>query len=874
MQEPDTSTQAASATGAHACIPDRFREEAQRRPDAVALECDGRRWTYRELDSQSDQVATRLRGAGITPGGRVGLFLRRSPEWILSALATLKAGGVYVPLLPDWPERRLRELASASGIAVVTGASPNRPAWLDSAIPYLETASVETAPLQLSPGTVAITPEDPAYILFTSGSTGRPKGVLVPHRAVCRLAQGQQYVPFGPSLRCLHLSSPAFDATTFEVWGPLLSGGTCIVHSPQTPDLDLLERDLKASRANCVFLTTGLFNQVVDLRPQALAGICHLLTGGERLSESHARRALDLLPSTQLVHCYGPTEATTFETTGVIAPPGEWIEGRSVPIGRELAGTRGEVVDAAGNTLPDGEPGELVIGGDGIALGYLNDPELTAARFLPDPSDPTGKARRYRTGDRVRRLPDGQFEFLGRMDSQVKIRGHRIEPGDVESALRSHPSVRAAIVVDRPAPGGMRELVACIQCHEATAMDVSDLRNHLSERLPDFMIPAAFRVVDTWPLNAAGKVDRESLATGADAVRTGNGAHDEPRTPLEEILCREWAAVLGRPRVGIHDSFFDLGGQSLLALRLMARLRPALGRPVRLVDLFQQPTVAGLAALLDPASRPSALPSGIFKGRSTGVPWFHVPGVFGLEVLPPSIAEVVGRHRPYFDQLQFPGTDGRQPPLRDASAIAAALAGQIEEKYPEGPLCLSGFSFGGEVACELALHLGGRGRAVERVVLFDTCLKSGVRRRTPAARLQFLRGRIHAQPAGDRLAFVAAVIRTKFREKSRRWLGPQTAASKIRRRVERASVEAHATFRPRPCATPVCLIRGGLPSRHETGAWEKAPDNGWAAAHHPQFEVRQVACDHERVFIEPVSPEVLAVLEDLLSPSASTGGTG
>jgi surfactin family lipopeptide synthetase A len=852
-------------------LPARFAEQVARFPEAEALVCGSRRWTYRELDLLSDALARDLQSAGMGSGARVGLHLQRSPEWVVAALAVLKVGAAYVPLLPGWPGPRLRDLSEGAGVGLMVSDGASAPEWLPPGIRVVD-GSLRSGPLNscsvLPPS--SLTEESPAYLLFTSGSTGKPKGVLVPHRAVHRLVIGQNYVPFGSQLRCLHLSSPAFDASTFEVWAPLLNGGTCVVFPERHLDADLLEREVGSHRVNCLFLTTGLFNQIVDLRPSALKGVTDLLTGGEVLSEAHARKALEALPETRLIHCYGPTETTTFATAGLIPPVAEWSPDHPVPIGRPLPGTWCDVVDPEGQAVPDGEPGELYLGGDGVALGYGNDPQLTAARFVPDPADPSGRATRYRTGDQVRRLPDGRLVFLGRLDAQVKIRGHRIEPGEIEAVLSEHSTVRQAFVVARPAPGGVQELVACVQGHPGIAVEFEGLRRHLASRLPEYMMPAVFRALETIPLSSTGKVDRAALAAGPDLELLPAVPSVGPRTPLEILLCREWAAVLGRPEVGIHDNFFELGGQSLIALRLVGRLKQELKRPVRLADLFLHPTVAQFAeTLLEvPVSSAPVRVSSAFRGRETGTPWCHVPGVYGLEFLTPVLAKLIGSHRPYFDGFQYPGLDGLREPLHSVEAIAEALVLQLEGLYPEGPLWLSGYSFGGEVAHEMARRLEAKGRAVECVVLFDSCVRGAIRRRPLPEILQVLWGRMRARPPGARIAYLRRILVGKIGDAWSRISRPlRRAALSPQERVEAASLEAHATYQPQPYGGRVCLLRATEPLPQDTGVWVRDPFNGWKPWLPPDFQVIPLTCDHESVFLDPIAPAALAAVEALLTPT-------
>lgn len=871
-QRPDAPAfgRSVSEEGEDLTVPGRFRRQVARGPDTLALVCDGRQWTYSELDRDSDLLAAELQVAGVGHGGRVGLHLDRSPEWVIAALAVLKSGAAYVPLQPGWPASRLKELAEEARIVCVIGAGTASPDWLAVGIPVLDgVASRKSEPTRRVERGMDLTSESPAYVLFTSGSTGKPKGVLVPHRAVHRLVVGQDYVPFGPGLRCLHLSSPSFDASTFEVWAPLLNGGACVVLRAGHPDVRAIDHAVKTLGANCLFLTTGLFNHLVDLDPGALEGTTHILTGGEELSEAHARKAQQVLPQTRLIHCYGPTETTTFATTGEIPPAHEWSLEHPVPIGRELAGTRGDILDPQGSPVAPGEPGELYLGGDGVALGYVNDAELTALRFVPDPADPTGRARRYRTRDRVRRLPDGRLVFLGRLDAQVKIRGHRIEPAEIEGVLCGHPMVRQAFVVSRRVPGGVQELVACIHRQPGIDWNVDALRGHLRGRLPEYMMPAIFRELDTIPLMATGKVDRAALASQGDEAPRPPGMPVAPRTPMEDVLHREWLEVLRRPTIGIHDNFFDLGGQSLVALRLVARLQQVLHRKVRIEDLFLHPTIARLAESFEPASSPEAAVRQPFQGRQTGSPWFHVPGIYGVEFLTAEIRSLIGRNRPFFDGLQYPGLDGDSDPLASVEAIAGALAIQVEAIHPAGPLWLSGFSFGGSVAYELARQLTVRGRTVEGVVMFDTSVRGALRRRPFREWMQVLATRTVAHPPGGRIPYFAGLLSKKagdLFQRLRRSLG--RLLGRPRERLETASLAAHGSFRPRGYDGTVYLFRATQVLPRDTGVWIRDEFNGWKGVMGPRFALINLDCDHERVFLEPVSPEVLKALGRLLETDA------
>ncbi|HEX6908789.1 MAG TPA: amino acid adenylation domain-containing protein [Longimicrobium sp.] len=566
----------------------------------------------------------------------------------------------------------------------------------DTAVPVLVTESALAGRLPAHSGRVvsvdddaaaiAAEPADPLpneagadsvlYVMYTSGSTGRPKGIEVPHRAVARLVRGQDFISIDRSDVFLHLAPASFDAATLELWGPLLNGATLAIHPAGQPSVESIERALAQHGVTTLWLTAGLFHLVVEERIQALAGVRQLLAGGDVLSVPHVRRVLAELPGTALINGYGPTENTTFTCCHRIASADE---GSSIPIGRPIANTYVRVLDAGMQPVPVGVPGELYAGGAGLSIGYLNRPELTAEKFVADPFAPG--ARLYRTGDRVRRRGDGALEFLGRVDQQVKVRGFRIEPGEVEAVLRAHPALRDTAVAARPDAGGTLSLVAYVVAREGVAVDADALRAHCAERLPAYMVPAAFVPLDALPLTSSGKVDRRALPApewAADA-----GAWAAPRTPTEETVAAVWAELLGRARVGANDRFFDLGGHSLLGTRVVSRLRERLDVEVPLAALFEVPRLADFAARVDEALRGGAgvrLPP-IRRTEGDTAPlsfaqerlWFidrlepgsplynmspslRLRGPLDAAVLADALREVVRRHEPL--RTSFPLVDG------------------------------------------------------------------------------------------------------------------------------------------------------------------------------------------------------------------------
>lgn len=584
-----------------ACLHQLFEAQAQQTPEAVAvaLHNGDDKLTYRELNERANQLAHALRQLGVEPNTPVAVILDRSIELIVSVLAILKAGGAYVPLDPSWPRQRLQLLLDdinppviLTGQALAATLSPQ-----DRSILCVDDAEgdAEGTAAPLIAGQPRTNPEqqntpiDLAAVMFTSGSTGQPKGVAVPHRAVVRLVVGTDYLPWAEKLTVLQLAPITFDASFLELWGPLVHGGTCVVYTGRLPDLQEIGKALDKHRVSCLWLTASLFNLVIDERPQILTGVRYLMTGGEALSVRHVRLALAKLSQTRLVNGYGPTEGTTFTCCYPI-PSALPADLSSVPIGRPLANTQVYILDERRQLVPMGLPGELYIGGNGVARGYWNCPELTAERFLPDPFAADPEARMYRSGDLCRWLPDGNLEFLGRLDDQVKLRGFRVEPGEIETVLRRHAAVRQCAVVAHQ-EAGETQLVAYVVA-EAERPSSQELRRYLAEHLPDYMVPSAFVALDTLPLAGSGKVDRTALL--APPPRS-LGDFAAPVTAQEADIAAVWKSVLGHLRVGLDDNFFDLGGTSLALIQAHSRLTADLHLDLSVIDLFQHPTIRSLA---------------------------------------------------------------------------------------------------------------------------------------------------------------------------------------------------------------------------------------------------------------------------------------
>ena len=588
-------------------IDGRFEEQARRTPGAVALLVPGvegeESWTYAELSARSSRCARRLLALGLRPEEPVGILMERTRERIAAALGVLKAGGAYLPLDPEHPPARLRALLAEAGVRFVL-ADETRAVLVSEWHGEILAFPAEGGPPAEAPPSLS-SPDSLAYILYTSGSTGAPRGVAVPHRAVVRLARDSEWAAFGPGEVWLHLAPFAFDASTLEIWGPLLNGGRLVLFPPGIPSLAGVGETIRRHGITSLWLTAGLFHRLADSRPADLRPLRRLLAGGDALSAPQVRRALaEMAPAGGvLVDGYGPTEGTTFTSCHVMSDPAAVPD--RVPIGRPVAGTRVYVLgtgldtwlDTALRPVPPGVPGELFAAGVGLARGYLGRPEATAERFLPDPfgalfGEPG--ARLYRTGDRARWRQDGRLEFLGRIDRQVKIRGYRVEPGEVEAALVRLPGVREAAVVVLE-ERGERRLIAYVVGEEGGR---ADLLSVLRGILPESMIPADVVFLPALPLTARGKVDLSALPAPARRSAVGERPRSDPRTEIERRIADIWRELLGVESVSLGESFFALGGHSLLLVEAHERLRRELGREVPMADLFAHPTVASLAAHL------------------------------------------------------------------------------------------------------------------------------------------------------------------------------------------------------------------------------------------------------------------------------------
>ncbi|MBO1350490.1 MAG: amino acid adenylation domain-containing protein [Hormoscilla sp. GUM202] len=594
------------------CIHHLFEEKVEKTPDAVAVVFKESQLTYRELNDRANQLAHYLRCLGVGPEVLVGLCVERSLDAIVAMVGIIKAGGAYVPIAPDYPQDRIAYILSDARVPVLITQSKllaNLPATR-AVIVCLDTDWQAIGTCRRDNLKSEVKPTSLAYAIYTSGSTGKPKAVAVVQQAISRLVLETNYVQLQPTDCMAQASNISFDAATFEIWGALLHGAKLVGITKEVMlSPEALAKQLREQKITILFVTTALFNQLVSVVPDIFQHLSTLLFGGEAVDPSVVATVLEKGRPRRLLHLYGPTESTTFSTVYLVesVPAGA----TNLPIGSPISNTTIYVLDRDRQPVPIGISGELYIGGDGLARGYLNRSELTAARFI---DNPFGSGRLYKTGDLVRYLPDGNIEFLGRIDNQVKIRGFRIELGEIEATLAQHPCILQAVVIAREDIPGDKRLVAYIVANREPPT-VRELRDFALAKLPEYMVPAAFVTLEAMPLTPNGKVDRQSLPAPDPSFITSAETFVAPRTPTEKILAAIWSKILGSPRVGIHDNFFELGGDSILTIQIISQAARA-GLKITPKQMFQHQTIASLAEV---ATVVKQTPKTAQQERVTGV---------------------------------------------------------------------------------------------------------------------------------------------------------------------------------------------------------------------------------------------------------------
>lgn len=696
-------------------------QTARRTPEKIALIVNDRQLTYSELDHASSRVAHTLRAGGLTTGQVVGVMLDRTPELLIALLAVLKAGALYVPLDPDYPQDRIAFMLADSGAALLLTSAKYARGDLGMATPVqtIETVLSQSAGQPIDAPETGVGSRDLAYILYTSGSTGRPKGVQIEHRSLVNLLYSMLDWP-GITAQdvLLGVTTVSFDIAGLELYLPLLVGATLVLADAETT------RD---GRALLTLLTDGSISIIqatpVTYRMLLAAGWqqklpLKILCCGEPLPKDLAQ--LLLARCATLWNMYGPTETTIYSTGKQILPTDDVIT-----IGRPIHNTQVYILDEHGNRLPEGIAGELYLAGDGVARGYLNRPELNTEKFVADPFSGQPDARMYRTGDLGMFTADGEINCLGRIDQQIKIRGYRVEPGEIEQALLPEPGVGEVLVMAREDRPGDQRLVAYVRVEPELTPALFTTRQgawraRLRDILPAYMVPADFVRLTEWPITPNGKIDRKALPR-PDARRSADAlVADKPRTDIEKRIASIWAEALGHTDIGLNDDFFDLGGHSMIAVQVMTQLEKETGRRLPLSTLLTFPTIQKLASLFtseEPVSRWKSLVP--IRPEGTKDPIYIIHGI-GLNLLNfSSLVAYMSPEQPIYG-LQARGLDGTDEPFDSIEAIAEFYISEVLQQNPEGPYAIAGYSFGGYVALEMARQLQAMGKRVKLLAMFDT----------------------------------------------------------------------------------------------------------------------------------------------------------
>jgi amino acid adenylation domain-containing protein len=843
-----------------------FVEQVERTPEGIAYICEGERLSYRELNRRANQVAHYLQTLGVGPEVVVGLCLERSLEMVIGLLGIIKAGGAYLPLDPTYPAQRLTFMLADAGVQVLLTQEqlvdklPGSAATLvriDTDWPAIARQSFENPVNNLLP-------DQPAYVIYTSGSTGDPKGVLGLHRATTnRCAWMWSAYPFQAGEVCCHKTTLSFVDSVWEIFGPLLQGiPTLLIPDPAAKDPPQLIQLLTDSQVSRLVLVPSLLQALLETEPhlsKRLPRLKYWITSGEALSPALYHQFQSAMPQACLLNLYGSSEvaadATWFE-------PGQGELLSPIPIGRPVANTQVYILDCHLHPTPIGVAGELHIGGIGLARGYLQRPELTAERFIPNPFSLQAGERLYKTGDLARYRPDGNIEFLGRLDHQLKIRGFRIEPGEVEAVLAQHPGVRQAAVAASDPTGDAFEqrLVAYVVVDQSVETIRSELRNFLREKLPEYMIPSSFIRLEALPLTPSGKINRRALPASDQAHLKLPDPFMPPGDALELKLARLWEEVLAVKPIGIRDNFFELGGHSLLAIRLFARIEQVFGQTLPPASLFQASTIERLADLLRPAEPTPYSPLVMIQPGGSRPPFFWAHAIGGHVLSYRNLAHYLGQNQPVYG-LQAHGLNGKEAPHTQLQSMAADYLEAIRALQPQGPYFLGGLSFGGLIAFEMAQQLYVQQEQIALLALFDTYAPSylGAASRTVRYKLYHFLQRVdfhlgnllYFKPQDkqiylrERLKVIQQRLRQHFPRFQLQAAEPTLPASV--RQVQEANSQAIRSYVAQPYPGRITLFR----ARRQPPRYPRDPYLGWGELAGGGIEIHEVPGYHISLIGEP-----------------------
>jgi aspartate racemase len=840
------------------CIQELIEERVAKNPLAIAIEDGSRRISYEELNRRTNQLANFLRKKNVAPEVPVAVCLKRSAQLLIALLGVLKAGGACVPLDPDYPSERLSHILRDSRAPVVITQSRLRATVGETAADVidLDAIAAELAGENAENLQAQTDPANLAYLIYTSGSTGMPRGVQLTHGGLVNhgVASIELY-GLTAAERMLQFASISFDIAIEEILPTWFAGGCVIPRGDQVPlTASGFLHWIGEHQISALDLPTAYWHELVhelaDSEQSLPASLRLVIVGGEKASSSAYSAWLKAGGArVRWVNTYGPTEASVIASSYEPDPKKPFPD--NLPIGKPIANVRLYVLDSNLQPVPDGKAGELHIGGAGLARGYLNHPDLTAAKFIRDPFASDAGARLYKTGDMVRRLPDGNLEFVGRIDFQVKIRGFRVELGEIEAVLEKHPGVAQAVVIAREAGSG-KQLAAYVIAATG-GVSAGELREYLKKQLPDYMVPADFVFVESFPLTPNGKVDRRALPDPKPSGQDSVAGFVAPRDEFEAKMARLWAQVLGKESVGVRDNFFELGGHSLLALRLTGRIEKEFGRKLTLTALIQAPTVEEIVRLVR-QDETAWSPLVALQAAGMKPAFFFVHGLGGTVMRFHELSRHV-TDRPFLC-FQAQGIDGALPVLDRVDAMADLYCEHLRKAQPEGPYCLGGYSFGGLVAVEMARRLAEAGQEVALLALVDTYFVGQQGNSS-------LAGRFVSLSFEQKLAYVKKRA-TRYGRGIKRRIDALSLPAAVKA-VREACAVAERNYRPAEFSVPMTLFRASEKAlRGLDGA-----ENGWRKYAAGGLEIQEVDGDHGNILNEPNVRQLAAMLRARLDQAAS-----
>ncbi|MFY9555779.1 MAG: amino acid adenylation domain-containing protein, partial [Blastocatellia bacterium] len=877
----DTSVDYSRSSCAHHL----FEERVADTPERTAVVFEDGCLTYRELNAQANQVAAYLHQLGVGPETRVLLYLDRSLHSLVALLGTLKAGAAYVPLDTSTPKERLRFiLADAEAPVILTQAKlAEALSNCNARVICLDTDWNAISEMNNKNPKSRVSPENLAYIIYTSGSTGLPKGVAVEHRQLVNYARSIiERFPVPPQANFALVSTLAADLGNTVIFQSLFTGGCLhIIAQDRAADAEALADYFTRYAIDCLkIVPSHLEALLMSPNPGAVLPRALLILGGEAPSPALIDKIMKHAQKCSVFNHYGPTETTVGVLTGRVRGDDSERRSSTVPLGRPLANTQVYVLNQYLQPAPSGCLGELCIGGKNVARGYLRRPDQTAERFIPDPFAREPGVRLYRTGDIVRHTHDGEIEFVGRMDDQIKIRGFRVEIGEIEAALRQHEAVREALVLAKEDERGDKRLVAYTVCDGRQEPTSDELRSYLNEHLPAYMIPSSFVHLSRMPLSRNGKIDRQALPL-AEIGQNGQADFTAPRDALELELASIWEDVLGVHPISVTSNFFALGGHSLLSVRLMAQIRSRFGVSITLASIFLGSSVEKLARLLrDQAGLTRYSPIVRIQPGGSRPPLFCVHPAGGGVLCYSDLAEHLGPDRPFYG-LQARGHIDGQTTLDDVEEMAACYLEAIREVQPRGPYHLGGWSFGGLVAFEMAQQLQAVGESVGLLALFDTEAK------TESAHLEFDAAALIAESVSGHLPISIEELRSMEigdqlshvvnMAKQRNLLPPDFTGEQARRYVDvyRANWNAGQKYVPRVYPGKVTLFRASDKSEEFI---RRNPARGWDKLAFGGVDIIAVPGSHQSMIRNP-NAEVLAerlrsCVQQVETPDVTSALTG